>query len=64
MTRRRKDEVEEATEFLGYLRRHPASNTLADSIAEVIAVRRAAAARRARNLRMTSAEVHRGRAAC
>jgi hypothetical protein len=63
MKRRRKDEVEEATEFLGYLRRHPASTSLAESIAEVIAVRRAAAARRARTLQMIPVEVHSGRAA-
>lgn len=58
MKRRRNAEVDEAAEFLGYLRRHPAGTTLAESIAELIAVRRAAVARRARNLRMIPAAVH------
>ena len=42
----RKDHAEETTEFLGYLREHPGSTTLAESIAELVATRRAAAARR------------------
>ncbi len=47
MKHRRKDHAEETTEFLGYLRAHPGSTTLAESIAELVASRRAAAARRA-----------------
>ena len=55
----RKDRAEETTEFLGYLRDHPGSTTLAESIAELVASRRAAAARRAQaKLRMIPIELN------
>ena len=52
MKQPRKNQAEETTEFIGYLREHPASTTLADTIAELVALRRAAAERRAARLRM------------
>jgi len=66
MRKHRAKQVEETTQFIGYLHQHPASTTLADSIAELIALRRAAAARRATRALMVPVPVngdHRARVA-
>jgi hypothetical protein len=66
MTKRRTNQAEETTQFIGYLREHPAGTTLADSIAELIALRRASAARRAARARLIPIVVdvdHRSRVA-
>jgi len=58
MTKPRSGQAEETTRFIGYLREHPAGATLADSIAELVAQRRASAARRAARARVSPIEVN------